>query len=196
MALPIEHDSPPVPVVAPTAEQLFAEYAPRVFRLAKWLLDNEADAEDVTGQVFLQVLRKLPSFRGDSSLGTWLNRVAVREALAFRERRAVRRHHEIHDLDQEFTPHGGHVQPVRPWRNCDPVVEAIDHETHEVIERAIAGLPEIYRDVYVLADVEELANAEIARLLGLSLAAVKSRLHRARLLMRKALGPYFEESAA
>src|SRR5436190_717423 len=73
---------------------------------------------------------------------------------------------------------------------------ALDHETRELIERAIAELPEVYRDVFVLADVEGLPNAEIGEILGLSVAAVKSRLHRARLVMRDALAPHFEEVPA
>ena len=71
--------------------------------------------------------------------------------------------------------------------------EVLDRETQEVIEAAIARLPDIYRDVYVLADVEGLPNADIGEMLGLSVPAVKSRLHRARLLMRDALAPHFEE---
>jgi RNA polymerase sigma-70 factor (ECF subfamily) len=71
----------------------------------------------------------------------------------------------------------------------------MDQETHELIEEAIRELPEIYRDVYVLADVEGLSNAEIGEMLELSLPAVKSRLHRARLIMRNALAPHFEEAA-
>src|SRR5262249_32630876 len=85
---------------------------------------------------------------------------------------------------------GHHASPVHPW-SVAPDQEALDRETHELIEKAIAHLPEIYRDVYVLADAEGLPNAEIADILGLSVAAVKSRLHRGRLLMRDALAPAF-----
>ena len=81
---------------------------------------------------------------------------------------------------------------MKPW-SVDPEQQALDRETHELIEQAIAQLPELYRDVYVLADVEGLANADIGDILGLSLPAVKSRLHRGRLLMRHALAPHFEE---
>ena len=84
---------------------------------------------------------------------------------------------------------------MRGW-GIDPEQAALDHETHRLIEEAIARLPETYRDVYVLADVEQLPNAEIGEILGLSVAAVKSRLHRARLLMRDALAPHFEEVAS
>ena len=176
------------------AERLFTEHAPRIYRLMRFFLGNDADAEDVTQQVFLQVVRCLPTFRGESAFSTWLNRVAVNAALAFRKRRAGRRQHETAEPWAEFAEGGGHARPVQRWRG--PLSELIERETHERIEQAVAGLPELYRDVFVLADVEERPNQEIAHLLGLSLPAVKSRLHRARLLLRKALAPYFEETAA
>jgi RNA polymerase sigma-70 factor (ECF subfamily) len=91
----------------------------------------------------------------------------------------------------------GHPHPgsLRPW-SVSPDQPVLDAETHEVIERAIGGLPETYRDVYLLADVEGLPNQEIADMLTLSVSAVKSRLHRARLMMRDALAPHFEEVAS
>jgi RNA polymerase sigma-70 factor (ECF subfamily) len=182
-------------VQPPTTEMLFSEYAPRVFHLARRLLGNTADAEDVTQDVFLQVVRKLPSFRGDAAFSTWLYRVAVNAALAYRRKRALREARSLPEPLEDFHEDGRHRAPVRRWAGR-PNHAALDREAHHLIEEAIAGLPEIYRDVYVLADVEELPNAEIAEMLGLNVAAVKSRLHRARLLMRKALAPYFEEEAA
>jgi RNA polymerase sigma-70 factor (ECF subfamily) len=176
-----------------TADRVFTEYMPRVYWLVRRLLGNDADAEDVTGQVFLQVVRKLCTFRGDSALSTWLNRVAVHEALAFRRRRASRHEQESPDLLDHFAEDGRPGQAVQHWT---PLAEVIARETHDLIERAIARLPQPYRDVFVLAGVEGLANADIAERLGVSVAAVKSRLHRARLLLRRALAPYFEERAA
>ena len=84
---------------------------------------------------------------------------------------------------------------VRRW-SVPPEDEVLDQEMRGLIEAAIARLPEVYRDVYVLADVEQLSNHEIAEMLGLSVPAVKSRLHRARLLMRHSLAPHFEEVPA
>ncbi len=178
----------------PSPQAIFEEYAPRVYNLARRLLGNAADAEDVTQDVFLQVVRHLPTFRGEAAFSTWLYRVAVNAALAFRRKRALREGRRVPESVEEFGEDGGHRTPVRRWVRR-PEQEVLDRETHEVIEQAIAGLPEAYRDVYVLADVEQLPNAEIGKMLGLSVPAVKSRLHRARLLMRKALAPYFEEPA-
>jgi RNA polymerase sigma-70 factor (ECF subfamily) len=183
------------PASLPAAEEIFREYAPRVYHLARRLLGNEADAQDATQDVFLQVVRKLESFRGEAAFPTWLYRVTVNTALAYRRKRAVREEHRLHDPLEDFREDGTHLMPVRRWIR-EPIQVAIDRETHELIEQAIAKLPETYRDVYVLADVEELPNAEIADMLGLGLPAVKSRLHRARLLMRKALARHFEEVAA
>jgi RNA polymerase sigma-70 factor (ECF subfamily) len=179
----------------PTPDELFRDYAPRIYHLARRMLANEADAEDVTQEVLLQVLRKLHTFRGESAFPTWLHRVTVNAALAHRRRQAVRDEHQLPDMIEEvFAGNGHHDSPVRRW-SVPPDQQALDHETHEKIEQAIGQLPENYRDVYVLADVEGLPNAEIADMLGLQVPGVKSRLHRARLMMRNTLAPYFEEVA-
>jgi RNA polymerase sigma-70 factor (ECF subfamily) len=188
-------DAEKKPAAAPlTPERVFLEHAPRVYNLARRMLGNDADAEDVTQDVLLQVVRKLDTFRGEADIATWLHRVTVNAALAHRARRARREEHEVRDPMDHLLEDGHHAN-VRPW-SVRPDQQALDRERHELIETAIAGLPEVYRDVYVLADVEGLSNPEIADLLGLSVPAVKSRLHRARLLMRDALAPHFEEVTA
>jgi RNA polymerase sigma-70 factor, ECF subfamily len=190
-------DDTPKPRSVPpaTPEEVFREHAPRVYNLARRMLGNDADAEDVTQDVLLQVVRKLNTFRGDADFATWLHRVTVNAALAHRRKRAHREEREVHDPLEQFLETGSHPTPVRPW-SVEPDREALDHETHQLIEKAIADLPETYRDVYVLADVEGLPNPEIAGMLGLSVPATKSRLHRGRMLMRNALAPHFEEVGA
>jgi RNA polymerase sigma-70 factor (ECF subfamily) len=175
-----------------TPERVFREHAPRVFALARRMLGNDADAEDVTQDVLLQVVRKLDTFRGEADITTWLHRVTVHAALALRAKRARRQEHETHDPLNHFSENGHHGRPVRPWA-ISPDQQALDKEREEIIEKAISRLPEIYRDVYVLADVEGLPNPDIGSLLHLSVPAVKSRLHRGRMLMRDALAPHFEE---
>ena len=182
----------PAPSSPPTPEKLFEEYAPRVYHLARRLLGNAADAEDVTQDVFLQVVRKLPTFRGEAAFSTWLYRVTVNAALAYRRKRAVRERGRVPEAEAEQPDAAELPGPVRRWAR-PPDLQLLDREIQRLVEGAIAGLPEPYRDVYVLADVEGLPNAEIGELLGLGLAAVKSRLHRARLRMRAALAPHFEE---
>jgi RNA polymerase sigma-70 factor (ECF subfamily) len=178
-----------------TPERVFREHAPRIYHLARRMLGNDADAEDVTQDVLLQVVRKLHTFRGDAQLTTWLHRVTVNAALALREKRANREKREVHPADADGVDVGPPAGPVRRWgvRPDDPVLAA---ERHALIEKAIGELPTPFRDVYVLADVEGLPNQEIGEALGLSVPAVKSRLHRARLRMRDALAPHFEEVGA
>lgn len=175
-----------------TPERVFREYAPRVYNLARRMLGNDADAEDVTQDVLVQVIRKLDTFRGEAAFPTWLHRVTVNAALASRRKRARREEGRVFDPLDAFTDDGHHADHVRPWPRL-PDSLALDREQKQLIEQAIAGLPEMYRDVFVLADVEQLPNAEIGELLGLSVPAVKSRLHRARLMMRDALTRFYEE---
>ncbi len=187
-------EPPPDPPEKLTPEVVFRDYAPRIFSLARRMLGNDADAEDVTQDVLLQVVRKLDTFRGDSQLGTWLHRVTVNAALAHREKRANRQKREAGAADDALEADGP-GGAARRWDVApdEPVLAA---EQAGLIEAAINALPEPFRDVYVLADVEELPNAEIGEMLGLSVPAVKSRLHRARLRMRDALAPHFEQGVA
>jgi RNA polymerase sigma-70 factor (ECF subfamily) len=177
-----------------TPELIYREYAPRIFSIARRMLGNDADAEDVLQEVLLLVIRKLDTFRGESQLGTWLHRVTVNAALAHRQKRANRQKHEIGELVEDMSVATANL-PVNRW-SVSPDEPVLAAEQHAIIEGAINTLPEPFRDVYVLADVEGLPNSEIADMLGLSVPAVKSRLHRARLRMRDALAPHFEGGMA
>jgi len=180
-------------VPPPTVEEILRDHAPRVYNLARRILGNDADAEDVTQEVLVQVLQKLHTFRGESSFPTWLHRITVNAALAHRRKQAHRDEHRVHDpLEQVFEEQGDHMSAVRRW-SVQPDEQALDSERQSVIEQAIAKLPDNYRDIYVLADVEGLPNLEVADILGMQVPGVKSRLHRARLMMRDSLAPYFEE---
>jgi RNA polymerase sigma-70 factor (ECF subfamily) len=188
-------DTAPAP--PPTAEQVFRDYAPRIYQIARRLLGNDADAEDVTSDVLLQVVRKLHTFRGDAALPTWLHRVTVNAALALREKRANRHRRET-SADADQLEAADFSRTHDPWKfprlwAVPPDATALAVEQRKVIEEAIAKLPEPFRDVYVLADVEGLPNGDIAEMLNMSVPAVKSRLHRARLRMRDLLAPHFEE---
>ena len=165
---------------ASTAEEVFYAHAPLVYNVAHRVLGNEADAEDVTQEVLLRVLHKLDSFRGEGRLASWLHRITVNAALVHRRKSIRRRERE---MDVPFAAHSRENSTANP----SPDQRLLDRELHDLIEQAIARLPKIYREVYVLADIEELSNAEIAEILHLGVTAVKSRLHRARVMMREAL---------
>lgn len=177
-----------------SAEQVYHHYAPRVFNTARRMLSSDVDAEDVTQDVLLQVVRKLPTFRGESAFPTWLHRVTVNAALSHRRKRAVREERRVDDPFDAYLDEGAAQDPGRSW-TLGPDAQILARERRRQIERAIASLPDVYRSVFILADVEAMPNADVAEAMGLSLAAVKSRLHRARQLMRDALAAYFQESA-
>src|SRR5437016_7348796 len=94
-----------------TAERVFREFAPRIYSLARRMLGNDADAEDVTQEVLLQVVRKLDTFRGESAFPTWLHRVTVNAALNYRRKRAQQEEHRTHDPLELFTDEGTHRTP-------------------------------------------------------------------------------------
>lgn len=200
-----DHDGGPAKLLADGTgvtiqpEQIFRDYAPRIYHIARRLLGNDADAEDVTQEVLLQVIRKLHTFRGEAALPTWLHRITVNAALALREKRSNRAKRETPvggDNDGVLamaTANGRSNGTKLPRTSSEPAQLMLQSEQRDLIDQAIAELPEQFRDVYVLADVEGLPNADIADCLNLSVPAVKSRLHRARLKMRDSLAPHFEE---
>ncbi len=175
----------PAPTAPVSAEQVYHDYAPRVFNVARRMVANDTDAEDVTQDVLLQVVRKLPTFRGDATFPTWLHRVTVNAALTLRRRQAVR---EERALGEEQEAVG-----ADELKTPAPEDQLLSDEARQLIDRAVESLPSAYRTVFVLADVEGLPNAVIGERLGMSLPAVKSRLHRARAMLREALAPHFTE---
>jgi|SRR5579875_768110 len=166
-----------------TVEEVFYAYIPQVYHIARRMLGNEADAEDVTQEVLLRILCKLDSFRGEGQLTAWLHRVTVNTVVEHQRKSLRRRAREKGaSLAAQLRRTSGLV--------ADPPQQLLADERRELIEQAIARLPEMYREVYVLADVEELSNAAIGEILHLGVAAVKSRLHRARSMMREALAEH------
>jgi RNA polymerase sigma-70 factor (ECF subfamily) len=171
-------------------EAIYRQFSPRVYALAMRMLGNEADAEDVTQEVLLQVVRRLDTFRGESSLPTWLYRVTVNAVLALRRKRATARERLLGDAAGECV---ADAVPTTPRRVAQPPDEVLGFELRDRMEAAIAQLPDAYKDPFILSDIERFSNAEICDLLGLSLPAVKSRLHRGRMMLRDALKSYVGE---
>lgn len=175
---------------ATTVEGIFFSYSPRVYNIARRMLHNDSDAEDITQDVFLQVVRKLDSFRGEAHLTTWLHRVTINAVLLHRRKQGRRRERHLGQCPFDALLHV--KKAIRITSSpLAPDEQILHREMLEMIQAAIARLPEIYREVFVLADVEGLSNHEIGRLLELKVPAVKSRLHRARRMMREALALYY-----
>jgi RNA polymerase sigma-70 factor (ECF subfamily) len=157
-----------------------------VFVMALSLLHNDADAEDAAQEAFLKAFRNLASFRGDSKFGTWLISITLNEA---RSRLRSGKTMKMESLD-EAPGEQGHVSPalLRDWREIPS--EALERkEVRSLVQEAITDLPLIYREVFVLRDVEELSVNQSAEALGITVASVKVRLHRARMMLQKKLVP-------
>jgi RNA polymerase sigma-70 factor (ECF subfamily) len=170
-------------------EELLRAHTGRLLAVARRLLGNEEDARDAVQDAFLSAFRSIDRFDGQAALGTWLHRIAVNAALT--KLRSRRRHPErpIEELLPTFQEDGHQVRPPRDWP--DPSAALLSRETRESVRRHIDELPEEYRTVLLLRDIEGLDTEETARVLGLTPGAVKTRLHRARQALRALLEPEF-----
>jgi RNA polymerase sigma-70 factor (ECF subfamily) len=157
-------------------EEIYNRHHRRVYSLCLRMLQNTAEAEDLTQEVFIQLYRKIGSFRGDSAFTTWLHRLTVNQVLMHFRKRTVKFEKTTEEGE---TP----VQIVPGTENSGkmPIVDKI------ALENAIAQLPTGYKNVFVLHDVEGYEHEEVARILGCSVGTSKSQLHKARLKMRKLL---------
>jgi RNA polymerase sigma-70 factor (ECF subfamily) len=144
--------------------------------------------------VFLTVFEKIDRFRGEASFTTWLHRVAVNAALMRRRRQRVGREVSLEEALPAFADNGHIAVEVPDWSGQadDPLLR---EEARLAIAAAVDQLDDMYRTVFVLRDVEGFSTEEVARVLELSVPAVKSRLHRARLFLRRELAEYFEKQA-
>ena len=165
-------------------EEIVARYEARVFRLA-CRLTSETDAPDVLQETFLQVYRHLPSFRGESQLGTWLYRIATNAALMLRRTRARRPVESLEAFMPRFDERGIHAELPAQLQIAARADELIDRQVLADKARAgIARLPDLYRDAFVLRDLEEMSTTDVAQVLGVEPATVRQRVHRARLMLR------------
>jgi RNA polymerase sigma-70 factor (ECF subfamily) len=161
-----------------------------VYIMALSLLQNEADAEDAAQEAFLKAFRNLAKFRGESKFGTWLVSITLNEA---RSRLRSKKNIKMESLD-ETPDEQGNVSPalLRDWREIPS--EALERkEVRLLLQQAISDLQPIYREVFLLRDVEELSVSESAEALGISIASVKVRLHRARMMLQKKLAPQLKQ---
>jgi RNA polymerase sigma-70 factor (ECF subfamily) len=173
-------------------EALVNRYEGKVYRLSMRMLRNQEDAEDALQETFLQVYRGLKGFEGRSTFSTWLFRLATNVCLM------KIRHRETEPAKllplEEYIPRqeeGGHPQ-IQDWPD-KPEEVLLNKESREKMLEALEKLPAEHRAVFVLRDIEGFSNSEAGEALGISVAAVKSRLHRARLALRGMLSSYFQK---
>jgi RNA polymerase sigma-70 factor, ECF subfamily len=168
---------------------LLEAYQHPVFNMVSHIVENAADAPDVLQEIFVKVFRGISNFNGESSLKTWVYRIAVHEASNHR-RSWIRRHwrepFSMDDTDSRSA--SAAIKAVSGDRNPYEVLEQVERE--EVVKRALASLAQPYRTVVVLREIEGLAYEEIAEVLGLAEGTVKSRLLRGRELLRRKLAGY------
>jgi RNA polymerase sigma-70 factor, ECF subfamily len=171
-------------------ESLMTRHSERVYRLAYGIARNHADAEEIVQDVFLTQVRKGASFEGHAALTTWIYRVTTNAAL--NKRRGKRREVEV-SLEEHLPTfkEDGHREGDRSYVLADwsaiPDERVASAEVRDILAEAIDALPDHYRAVLILRDVEELSNEEVDAIVEDSLGSVKSRLHRARMALREQL---------
>ena len=173
-------------------EELVRRYETKVHNLAMRLTRNTEDAEEVLQDVFITVYRKVAGFEGKSKFSSWLYRITVNAAFM-----KLRKRKNDHNISIDDAIPAIHQQVARGDHQteftmpCDAL--AMNKELKVALEQAIAKLPGEYQAVFVLRDVDGLSNKEVGDILDLSIPAVKSRLHRSRLMLRKKLKKFYED---
>jgi RNA polymerase sigma-70 factor (ECF subfamily) len=173
--------------------ELVGRYSGRLLAVTRRLLNQEQDAQDALQDAFLSAFRGLATFDGNSSLATWLHRIALNAALIKLRTRRRKPEQPIDELLPSYLVDGHRRDPGPAWKALASDAERA--ETRELVRRCIAQLPDSYRVVLVLRDIEELDTAAVAEQLGIEAGAVKTRLHRARQALRTLLDPHFRAEA-
>lgn len=154
-------------------EVLYEKYHRRTYSLCLRMTNSATEAEDLTQEVFIQLFRKIGSFRGASAFSTWLHRLTVNQVLMHFRKRSVKSEKTSEDGEMPDQVVNGTANP-----NKMPIVDRI------ALNKAISGLPNGYRSVFVLHDIEGYEHEEVARIMGISVGTSKSQLHKARLKLR------------
>lgn len=176
-------------------EELVKRYEKKIYNLAYRIMGNKEDANDILQETFLEAFRKLSSFEGKSKFSTWLYRIAVN--LCLMKKRREKKMDEV-PLDMPIlTKEEDEIKgELRDDWSKNPLATLENKEVRKKLSKAIDSLPEEYRTVILLRGVNGLSNEEVAKMLKISLPAVKSRLHRARLFVRDQLSQYFKGEGA
>ncbi|MEC7641830.1 MAG: sigma-70 family RNA polymerase sigma factor [Nitrospinota bacterium] len=177
----------------PDAFNKFVElYQKKIYALGFNLTQNQMDAQDVAQEVFITIFRKINTFQGKSAFSSWVYRITVNAVYMKLRSKKKQQTVSLDDSFPNFNSSGYHQEKIRDWsQNSESLL--FSNETKEVIKKAVDLLPEKEKVVFILRDVEELSTEKVSEILDLTVPAVKSRLHRARLFLRKKLSNYFEE---
>jgi len=176
-------------------EELVRANTARMLAVARRYLQVEDDARDAVQEAFVSAFRAIERFEGGSQLSTWLHRIVVNACLMRLRTRRRKPEQSIEDLLPRFREDGHLERPTSGWGAiADRAIES--RETRTAVREAIDRLPDAYRTVLLLRDIEDFDTEDAARELGISRGAVKTRLHRARLALREQLEPHFRRSDA
>jgi RNA polymerase sigma-70 factor (ECF subfamily) len=176
-------------------EALVRGQGPRLLSVTRRILKDEEEARDAVQDAFISAFKARHQFNADSRISTWLHRIAVNAALSRLRSRRRRPEESLDDLLPRFLPNGHHVEHFTAW--TEPADVTISRkETAEQVRSAIDSLPETFRTVLMLRDIEGLSSQETASLLSITPNAVKLRLHRARMALRTLLAPRFIQGAS
>ena len=188
------HGTPPDPGGKQAFELLVRTHGGHLLRTARRIPQNEEDARDALQDAFLSAVRSLDGFKGEAELSSWLHRITINAALAkLRTRRRVRER-PIEELLPSFRADGEHSEPIHSW--AEPCIANLERrELQDLVHAAIARLPEDYRVVLSLRDLEGMGTKETADLLAINIDAVRTRLHRARQALRTLLDPQLRGDA-
>lgn len=170
-------------------EELIGRYAPKAFSLANRLTKNPQDAEEVLQDVFTTVYTKIKGFEGKSTFSSWLYRVTVNASLMKlrkrRQNRCIPSEDSMPEVERSIM--------LKSMDSNEADLHAGRNQIARALESAITKLPDEYRPVYILRDVDGLSSGEVSKILQLSVPAIKSRLHRARMMLRRRLAPFYRE---
>jgi len=174
----------------PAFNQFVRRYSGRMLATARRLLRSEDDCADAVQEAFISAYQAIDRFEGNSRIGTWLHRIVVNACLMKLRSRSRRPEVSIDNLLPAFSNWGHHAVGVPTW-NKAPDDELVTAETRALVRRSIDQLPEDFRTILLLRDIEELSTEEAANALQISIGAAKVRLHRARQALRTILEPHF-----
>ncbi len=173
-------------------ERLATLFQKKIYALSFNLTRNAMDSEDVTQEVLLTLFKKIHTFQGKSAFSSWVYRITLNATYMKLRSRKKDQSISIEELLPSFNGSGFQQEKIQDWsENTESLL--FDNETRETIQKAVDLLPEKEKIVFLLRDVEGLSTEKVGEILELTVPAVKSRLHRARLFLRKKLADYFEE---